>query len=156
MMSPKRKGGLETTSIVDYKAFKFYREKTKLRDKENTPNYVEHGKILSKFYKKIGEAIVKSEGGVVIENLGYFSGIVDTVKSYPIFVNTNSILLNRRTSGYKFFLIFIPLSKDDLLREWVADSSFTSKIKKSFSNALNSGVKFTFNPQFFIKKYKIK
>lgn len=150
-----KKGNLNVMSIIDYDSFKYYRENSKKRKEENTPNYVAHGKILSKFYSKIGEKITTSEGGVFIENLGYFSGIVDTVKSYTVFNKTGGVMLNRITSGYKFFLIFVPISKDDLLREWVADGNFSRKVKKDFSKALKSGFKFNFNPLFFIKKYKI-
>lgn len=156
MMRPKSKGNLKTASLVDYNSYKHYRDNAKRRNVSNTPNYIEHGKIISQFYRKVGEKISTSEGGVFIEDFGYFSGIVDTVKTFTSYINTTSIMLNRITSGYKFYLIFIPISKDDLLREWVADSSFTAKIRKSFSDAIKSGVKFKFNPQFFIRKYKIK
>lgn len=150
-----KKGNLDVTSVINYESFKYYRDKSKNRTEENTPNYVAHGKILSKFYSKIGEKITVSEAGVFIENLGYFSGITDTLKRYTSY-NKGSLMLNRATSGYKFFLIFIPISKDDSLREWVADNSFSRKVKKEFSKALKKGVKFKFNPYFFINKYKIK
>ena len=147
-------GDLESLSVIDYKAFKFYRENSKKRDINNTKNYVEHGKILSKYYSKIGEKIVESEAGVFIENFGYFSGIVDTIKDYTSYPNQDKIILNRNTSGYKFFLIFIPIAKDIILKEWVADGNFSTKIKKSFSEALKKGKKFKFNPSYFINKYK--
>lgn len=150
-----KKGNLPAMSVIDYSAFKFYRENSKLRKPENTPNYVEHGKILSKFYSKIGEKITESEGGVFIENLGYFSGVVDTIKHYSSYLDQD-VLLNRHTSGYKFFLIFVPISKDNTLKEWVADSSFTRPVKKLFSEALKAGKKFNFNPYYFIRKYGFK
>lgn len=151
-----KKGDLDTLSVIDYNAFKFYRENSKNRNIENTKNYVEHGKILSRYYSKIGEKIVQAEAGVFIEDLGYFSGIVDTVKDYNSYPNQNNVMLNRNTSGYKFFLIFIPISKDVTLKEWVADNNFSAKIKKEFSKALKEGKKFKFNPSYFIKKYSNK
>ena len=150
-----KKGALPAMSVIDYKAFKFYRENSKLRNPENTPNYVEHGKILSKYFLKINESIIKSEGGVFIEGLGYFSGVIDTQKDYTPFLG-KEILLNRNTSGYKMFLIFIPISKDNILKEWVADASFTKKMKIVFSRALKEGKKYNFNPSYFIKKYGYK
>lgn len=149
----KKTGGLESLSVTNYEAFKFYRENSKNRDIKNTENYVQYGKILSKFYSKIGEKIVQSEAGVFIEGLGYFSGIVDTVKSYISYPKQDKILLNRNTSGYKFFLIFVPIAKDITLRGWVADSNFSVKIRKDFSKALKDGKKFKFNPSYFINKY---
>ncbi len=142
-------------SVIDYQAFKFYRENSKLRNIENTPNYVEHGKILSKYFEKISQKIVSSEGGVFIEGMGYFSGVVDTLKDFTPYLG-KSILLNRNTSGYKFFLIFIPISKDNILREWVADASFSKTTKKFFSKALKEGKKYNFNTSYFIKKYGYK
>ena len=150
-----KKGDLDAMSVIDYEAFKFYKENSKKRNINNTPNYVEHGKILSKIYEKIGQKISQCPGGVFIENLGYFSGVVDMVKNFTGYFN-GSINLNRNTSGYKFFLIFVPIAKDSTLREWVADGSFTGKVKKSFSETLNNGVKFKFSPNYFIKKYNKK
>lgn len=149
-------GDIKPLSVIDYNAFKFYRENSRIRELKNTENYVSHGKILSRFYSKIGEKIVESEAGVFIENLGYFSGIVDTVKDYTCYPNQDKIILNRNTSGYKFFLIFISISKDVTLKEWVADGNFSTKIKKKFSEALKKGKKFKFNPSYFITKYKNK
>lgn len=149
-------GDIKPLSVIDYNAFKFYRENSKKRDTKNTPNYVEHGKILSRYYAKIGEKIVESDAGVFIENLGYFSGIVDTIKDYTSYPNQDKIMLNRNTSGYKFFLIFVPIAKDISLKEWVADGNFSTKIKKSFSKALKEGKKFKFNPSYFISKYTNK
>lgn len=151
-MNFKRKGDLDAMSVIDYEAFKFYRENSKLRNTNHTNNYVEHGKILSAFYKRVGEKIPKSSGGVFIEGLGYFGGVIDMHKKYTGYFG-RSINLNRITSGYKFFLIFIPISKDNALREWVADSNFTSLIKGNFSKALKNGIKFKFSPYYFIKKY---
>ncbi len=150
-----KKGNLETMSIIDYQAFKYYRENSKLKGKGNISNYVEHGKIISRFYEKVGEKIVESPGGVFIEGIGYFSGIVDMLKSYTAYFK-GSINLNRNTSGYKFFLIFIPIAKDNTLREWVADGSFMIKVKSKFSKFLKEGIKYKFNPSYFINKFSNK
>lgn len=149
----KKIGDLKSLSVINYNAFKFYRENSKKRNIKNTENYVQHGKILSKFYSKIGDKIVEYDAGVFIEGLGYFSGIVDTVKSYTSYPNQDNILLNRNTSGYKFFLMFVPIAKDIILRGWVADGNFSTRIKKDFSKALKEGKKFKFNPSYFINKY---
>lgn len=151
-MSFNRKGNLDSVSIIDYNSFKYYRSNSKKRNLDNTSNYVEHGKILSLFYKKIGEKIIESTGGVFIEKLGYFSGIVAAEKKYSSYFN-GKINLNRSTSGYSFHLIFVPISKDNYIREWVADSSFSTSIKKRFSEKLKLGTIYTFNPSYFIDKY---
>lgn len=148
-----KKGNLNVLSIVDYDAFKFYRENSKIG---NIPDYKKHGKVVSLFYSKVGDKIIESDAGVFIEKLGYFSGVVDTIKQYSTYPKKKTINLNLKTSGYKFFLIFIPISKDNILKEWVADSSFSKKIKESFSKALKKGKKFRFNPTYFIEKYGLK
>lgn len=151
-----KKGNLDILSIVDYSAFKFYRENNKLGNCSNIPDYKKHGKIISLFYSKVGEKIIESDAGVFIEKLGYFSGVVDTVKQYSAYPQKKTVNLNLKTSGYKFFLIFIPISKDNTLKEWVADSSFTAKVKAAFSKSLKEGKKFRFNPTYFLKKYGLK
>lgn len=151
-----KKGDLRVLSVVDYESFKFYRENSTFSKEEFASDYKKHSKILTNFYSKVGEKVVECEGGVFIEKLGYFSGIVDTIKQYSIYPQKTTINLNIRTSGYKFFLIFIPISKDNTLKEWVGDSCFTRKIKSEFSKKLKEGKKFRFNPTYFIKKYGIK
>jgi len=151
-----KKGTLDILSIVGYESFKFYRENKSIDSNEVIKDYKDHGKIITSFYTKVGEKIIDCEAGVFIEKLGYFSGVVDTVKSYSAYPKKTTVNLNLRTSGYKFFLIFIPISKDNTLKEWVGDSCFTDKIKASFSKKLKEGKKFRFNPTYFIKKYGVK
>lgn len=154
--SKVRKGPLDVMSIVDYESFKYYRENNTLNKKGSINDYRKHGEIITRFYSKVGEKIIDSEAGVFIEKLGYFSGIVDTSKQYSAYPNKSTVNLNIRTSGYKFYLIFIPISKDNSLKEWVGDSGFTREIKSTFSRKLKEGKKFRFNPTYFIKKYGIK
>lgn len=151
-----RKGELENFSVIDYQSFKHYREKSNLRNKQNTPNYVEHGKILSLFYKKIGEKIVKGTGGVFIENLGYFGAVLDPIIQIRSYCQQNKLLINKSTSGYSYCLAFIPIAKDNILREWVADGSFSTKVKKPFSEAIKAGKKYSFNFLSFYNLYSNK
>lgn len=147
------KGELDTFSVVDYKAFKYYKDNSKHRNSENTPNYVAHGKIMSLFYKKIGEKMVEGSGGVFIENLGYFGAVIDPVIRLRSYFNQDKLLVNKSTSGYSYFLTFVPIAKDNVLREWVADGSFSIKVRKAFSQAVKLGKKYSFNFLSFLNLY---
>lgn len=149
-------GDLKPMSVIDYSAFKFYRENSKKRNPENTPNYVEHGKILSRFYEKIGQRISEHQGGVFIKDLGYFGGLINHRVGYRSYPRHQITPLNRETSGYRYFLTFVPIAKDGILKEWTADNSFSRKVTSSFSKALKSGIKFTFNAYHFIQRYASK
>lgn len=140
-----KKADLETLSIIDYDAFKYYRENNKFRKPGNTPNYVEHGKLISKFYDKVGEKLVESSGGVFIEGLGYFGAVIDPKINITSYFGQDKLMINKSTSGYSYHLAFIPIAKDNLLREWVADKSFSLKVRKAFSAALKAGKKYSLN-----------
>lgn len=148
-----RKGQLETFSVIDYKAFKHYRENSKFRNEDTTPNYVEHGKILSKFYDKIGQKIVASTGGVFIEGMGYFGAVINPVIHITSYYGQEKLMINKSTSGYSYYLAFIPIGTDSILREWVADNSFSSKVRKNFSKSLKEGKKYSFNFTSFLKMH---
>lgn len=148
-----KKGELESFSVIDYAAFKFYRENNKYRNPENTKNYVAHGKILSKFYEKVGQKLVQSSGGVFIDGLGYFGAVIDPRVHLTSYFGQEKLLINKNTSGYSYALAFVPISKDNILREFVADNSFSTKVKKEFSQALKSGKKYSFNFLSFFKQY---
>lgn len=150
---PRKKGDLETFSVINYKAFKYYRENNKYRKEENTPNYVEHGKILSKFYEKVGEKLVQSTGGVFIEGMGYFTSVMNTKLVFTSYFGQDKLLINKSTGGYTYYLTFIPIGKDSILREFVADNSFSTKVKKKFSEALKNGKKYSFNFTTFLKMH---
>lgn len=148
-----KKGDLKAFSVVDYQAFRYYRDNNKYRNVDNTPDYVKHGKILSRYYELIGEKLVESDGGVFIEGLGYFGAVIDPVIKITSYFGQDKLLINKNTSGYSYHLAFIPISYDNALREWVADNSFSSKVRTAFSKALKSGKKYSFNFIYFFNKF---
>lgn len=62
-------------SLRDYKAYQYYRDNSKLANLEDIENFVEHGKIVSKFYDLVGQKLTEASGGVFVDGLGYF-GII--------------------------------------------------------------------------------
>lgn len=148
-----KKGELPSFSVIDYNAFKYYRDNNKYRNPDNTANYVAHGKILSKFYEKVGQKMVEGTGGVFIEGLGYFGAVINPKKNIRSYFGQEKLLINKSTSGYSYSLAFVPISKDNILREYVADNSFSTKVKKAFSQAVKSGKKYSFNFLSFFNRY---
>jgi len=134
-------------SIIDHKAYRFYLDNSKIQTRKDIGNYVEHGKILAELYNIIGEKIVESEGGVYINNLGYF-GVVQAQKGkiYKVFHEKK---LNPATDNIIYKIGFVPISKNNNLKPWVFDSSYYKSIKQSLKKALKSGKKYSFNASLF-------
>jgi len=84
--------------------------------------------ILKHTMKTIARRIAYNEGGVFIKNFGYFCVI-----RYPkpriteFFYGTQSTKkkwVNFHTGGYPFSPTFIPIRKDNKLKEWVMERAF--------------------------------
>ena len=143
-------------SLRDYKAYQYYRDNSKLANLEDVENYIEHGKIISKFYEIVGEKMTESSGGVFVDGLGYFGVIQEmgTKSSHnPI---DGSIKLNPRTDNKIYNLAFVPIEKDNIFKSWVFDYSFSRKVKKALSVSLKEVKKYTFNASFFFGKARKK
>lgn len=143
---------LRPTSIIDFKSYQSFRDNNRdICTRENVPNYVEHGKILSLFYRKIGEYVTKSSEGVWIDKLGYF-GVLNTnlkknPKGFKFFDE-----FNWETKGYAFCLYFMPYQNSSLLfRTFSMDYSFNPKIKSNLSKQLKKRFRYNFNGFMFIK-----
>lgn len=149
----------KTFSLVNHKAYQFYKSVSKLNNRKDVKDFVEHGKLLSLFYKKIGEKIATSKGGIFIEGLGYFGMLMypEVGKPYTAF-NGKEIetKLNFKTDGLIYTIVFVPISKDNELLEWTMDKAFTEAVRKRVSEEIIGGMRYTFNPTLFLDKLKKK
>jgi hypothetical protein len=144
----------ESFSIVDHKAYQYYKENSKLANRQDVANYVEHGKIISEFYRIAGEKIVEAKGGIFLEGLGYF-GIIQEMKKKPTHDRqTGELKFNPKTDNIIYNIAFVPIDKDNILRPWVFDYSFSRKIKKALCNSLKSGKTYSFNASLFFNKLR--
>jgi len=132
-------------SIINYAAFKYYRENSKYADKKIVGDYKKHGKVISAFYKKVGENLAEASGGVFVKNLGYFSIMKDFNKPMYFDFKTYQKRLNSFTNGAMYTLSFIPSRTSAILRPWVFDYNFTPKVKGMVKDALKSGKKYNFH-----------
>lgn len=139
-------------SLRSYKAYQYYRDNSKLANLEDVENYIEHGKIISKFYEIVGEKITSTSGGVFVNGLGYFGVIQEMDKRSSHNPVDGSIKLNPRTDNKIYNLAFVPIDTSNIFKSWVFDYSFSRKVKKALCVNLKAGKKYTFNASLFFNK----
>lgn len=138
-------------SICDFEAYVHYRENNKeIATRQNIKNFVDYGKILSKFYKKVAEYLITSKDGVIIDGFGYF-GIVNTNMKTSAFEYRSVFVedeYNWETKGYCFSLFFMPEKKRHrMFKTFSLDYTFSREVKRQLSYSLKSGKIYNFNPQ---------
>lgn len=141
-------------SIIDYKAYQYYISNSNLANRKDIANYVEHGKIISEFYKIAGEKLVEASGGVFLEGLGYFGIIQEMKKKLTLDRQTGQKKINTKTDNVIYNIAFVPIDKSNVFRPWVFDYAFTAKIKKALSQKLKAGMKYSFNASLFFNKLR--
>lgn len=141
-------------SIIDHKAYQYYNTNSKLSSRENVANYVEHGKIISEFYKLAGEKLLEASGGIFLDNLGYFGIIQEMGKRVAHDRSDGSIRLNPKTDNIIYNIGYVPIDKSNLFKSWVFDYSFSTKVKNGLCKSLKSGKKYTFNASLFFNKLR--
>lgn len=141
-------------SITDHKAYQYYKDNSKLANRQDVANYVEHGKIISEFYRIAGEKLTEASGGIFLDGLGYFGIIQEMKKKLTHSRQTGELKINTKTDNVIYNIAFVPIGKDSLLRPWVFDYSFCRAIKKELCNKLNSGKKYSFNASLFFNKLR--
>lgn len=138
----------KSTSLIDHKAYQYYIQNSKITSREEVANYVEHGKLISSFYKIVSEQILESKGGVYIKGFGYF-GIMKLMK-IPIRkrdVKDWKIKLNTKTEMFNTY--FVPISKNNIFRLYTFDMSFSKGYFDAFIARINAGYRYTFNASLF-------
>jgi len=148
-------GVLENSfSIINHKAYQYYNNNSKLANRKDVANYVEHGKLISMFYKIAAEKLIEARGGLFLEGLGYF-GIIQEMSNRPSHNKADgSILLNPKTDNKIYNLAYVPIDKTNILKPWVLDYSFCTSVKKALSKSLKSGKKYSFNASLFFHRLK--
>jgi hypothetical protein len=141
-------------SIIDHKAYQYYMQNSKLFNRKDVENYVEHGKIISMFYKIAGEKLIEAPGGIFLEGLGYF-GIIQEMKKKLYHNRATGVLeMNPKTDNTIYNIGYVPINKENSFKTWVFDYSFTNKIKKALCISLKSGNKYSFNASLFYNKLR--
>lgn len=147
-------------SICDFEAYKDYRENNRaIATRDNVENFIDYGKVVSKFFEKIGEYVVTSSDGVVIDGLGYF-GVVNTNMKVTQLDRRQKVFedeFNWETKGYCFSLFFVPENRlPKLIKSYTLDYTFARHVKQKLSLSLKSGNKYNFKPSIINEKKRIK
>ena len=142
----------ESFSMVDHKAYVFYKNNSKLANRQLVAHYVEYGKLISTFYKIVIKNISNTKGGVFIDNFGYF-GVLRYNKKAKIVYNLKTKKRGINTEE-NFWISFIPISKNNKRRLFLFDLSFSKNLRKLVSNNLTKGYRYKFNASLFFSKLK--
>lgn len=127
--------------INDIEAFRFYRQKSKLRNFDNTHRWEEHRKLINKFWDKVGTYMVENPNGVFIRNLGYFTILMNPKKQITEWKN-KEMIINSHTDGRKFYPIFLPITKQSMMNVFILDHSFVKPLRHKLSKELKKGKKY--------------
>lgn len=124
--------------ITDYESYAFYRDNSKNRKKENTPNYVAYSGILNKIYDKVAEAIPEYEGGVYANNFFYIVPQALPKKQVAYIPTKNGLktTLNHHSDGKIYKIIFVNLLLERKFQVW--DAKFFSSVKRKVSEKIKS------------------
>jgi hypothetical protein len=140
------------TSLIDFKAYVYYRKRSEIATRKTVQHFVEYGKIINEFYRIVGEKIVEDQDGVFIDFLGYFG--VMCYESPPFrydFAKKKNVLLDK----YGFKIMFVPNKKH--LLPWTADNNFASKVKQNLKNSIRkTNRRYNFNSELFKIDYNHK
>lgn len=139
------KGIDKSFSLTDYASYKYYRANAIYADKKIVEDYKKHGKVISAFYKKVGENLAEASSGVFVKNLGYFSIMRDFNKPMYFDFKTYKSRINSITDGAMYTLSFIPSRTSAILRPWVFDYNFVPNVKGMVRDALRNGKKYNFH-----------
>lgn len=142
----------ESFSMIDHKAYVFYKNKSNLNSRELVAHYVEYGKLISAFYKIVIKNIAETKGGVFINNFGYF-GVLKYNKKSSMYFDQENKRYSINTDD-NFWISFIPISKNNKRRVFLFDLSFSKNLKKLVSANLTKGYRYVFNASLFFSKLK--
>lgn len=142
---------LKSYSLIDHKAYCFYRDNSELCNRRDVAHYVEYGKLIGEFYKIVGDELVNAKGGVYIKNFGYF-GIMRYIKpSKRALVRDSEGVPKTKLNILDdwFFTSFIPISKNNKLRLYSLDLSYFKTFRKKLTEKLRKGYLYYFNASLF-------
>lgn len=130
-MESNRLSFLNYVSLQDREVYEFYKAH-RYRVAPGINDFNLFKKAVAGFFELMANYIKESEGGVYIENLGYFCYIISPKKKLPVKIkNTNLSLLERYKKLYNYSPYFFP---DEQLSNFTASRTLiflpTTKKKK--------------------------
>lgn len=148
---------VKSFSLIDHKAYVFYRDNSKLASRKTVAHYVEYGKLIGEFYKILGDELVESEGGAYIKGLGYFS-----VMRYFRPGRTKLRMQDGQYGRFLnirddwFFTYFVPISKNNRLRLYIMDNSYYRSFREKLYAKLIEGKIYSCNASLFLSNLRKK
>lgn len=108
------------TSLLDREVYDFYRE-NRYRAANGINDYNLYKKAVGGLFELLRKMVMESEGGVYIENLGYFCYIISNKKSRKRITEIKNIPLREKyKKKYTYFPYFFP---DENLEDFTASKT---------------------------------
>lgn len=122
-------------STTDYKAYQFYRDNANHRS--HVKDFVDHGRILGKIYKKVAESAIEYEGGVYIRRFMYIIPQIYPSKTIATVPGSEGldVTMNSHTNGRFATLLFVNLLGKKY-EFWSMDNTFYKSVKTRLVNML--------------------
>ena len=142
-MAERKSSVLDRKYLTGQEAFSFYKDNSKHRKIENTPNLAAYRKIVVSFYDKIAENMIESKGGVFIGGFGYFVVLLNPIRKVqrPTY-NKETFYLNAHSNSRVYHPTFIPMTTNYDLQFFVMDRAFTRGVRRRISEKLKLGHKY--------------
>lgn len=135
--------------LLHYKYYTYYRGNKKKTARKNwVKNRAELMAITDKILEVISKNLIEREGGVLMNNFGYFCVWRAPRKQvFNVYRKGKSpkTMLNFHTDGHMYFpQIFTNMFKKDPFRGWTLDRAIHSKVNHDLSVKLKQGKKYKF------------
>ena len=141
-------------SVVDYKAYTFYRDQAKHRNKKHVKDFVDHGRIINKIYQKVADSIAEYEGGVYFKEYFYIIPQLYPEKKVVTIPSADGFdyTMNSHTGGRFATILFVNLLPGKKYEFWSMDGAFFKETKSKVSKKLKEfRPKFTFSLRSLLK-----
>lgn len=129
-------------AINDQRAYRYYKEKARYRNNENTYTHADYSKIITSFYRKVSRDLIEKPGGVFLKNLGYFTILKHPKKQVVKVPYLNGKeFFNNKTKNYLWTPSFFGFGVGrTLLKYWVMDRTFSKlHVKEKLHKKLMAG-----------------
>ena len=129
----------DKVSVLDSKAFKFYLERSKNRNKKRLNQSRHYAKIISNIYEKIAEGALEYEGGVYAKGAFYIIPQPYPKKMFVRITNGRELkgTMNLHTDGKVYGIFFANLFSKKEHQVWDMYNGFFKSFTTKFSKILN-------------------
>lgn len=141
--------------INDSKVFWYYHKNYTGDKRQKIKNKDDFAVITNAFWRKVGELIIESEGGVMVKNFAYFGIMMSYNKVVRIEPYTRRKIYLYNTDHHEHYpIMFTNITKYNPLKCWVMDRRFKKSLFKEMRDKIEKGKRYLLNFTLMNKIYK--